>query len=108
MDSLPVYLILPLAAGFAFFIGIILNVLAIHQGDVSGATPVLGVKVLFVALFTMAVLAEPVQPVLWLSAIFVVLSILLLRGPRRKPFNRFWSTVLYAMGSSGVSCWFRL
>ena len=90
----------PLVASLAFFVGIILNVLALHRGDVSVATPVLGAKVLFVALFTIVVLAEPVQPSLWLAAVLAVLSLLLLRGPRRNPFDRFWSTALYAMGSS--------
>ena len=90
----------PLAAGLSFFIGIILNVFALHRGDVSVATPVLGAKVLFVALFTIVLLAEPLQSSLWLAAVLVVLSILLLRGPRRKPVVRFWSTVFCAMGSS--------
>ena len=90
----------PLITGLAFFAGIILNVLALRRGDVSVATPVLGTKVLFVALFTLVVLTEPVKTALWLAAVLVVLSLLLLRGPRRKPLVRFWSTVLCAMGSS--------
>ena len=58
----------PLVAGLAFFIGIILNVFALHRGDVSVATPVLGTKVLFVAVFTILVLGKPVLPSLWISA----------------------------------------
>ena len=45
----------PLVTGLVFFAGIVLNILAIRKGDVSVATPLLGAKVLFVALFTILI-----------------------------------------------------
>jgi drug/metabolite transporter (DMT)-like permease len=90
----------PLLASLAFFTGITLNVLALQSGDVSIATPLLGTKVLFVALFTTVVLSEPVQATLWLAAVLVVVSLWILRGPGRNLIGRFWPTVLLALSSS--------
>ena len=92
----------PILAGLVFFAGIVLNIFAIHRGDVSVATPLLGTKVLFVAFFTMVVLSEPVSPSLWLATIFVVVSFKLLQGFGNRPATRFWTTVLFALGSSSA------
>lgn len=90
----------PILAGLAFFAGIVLNILAIHRGDVSVATPLLGTKVLFVAFFTVVVLSEPVFPSLWMATMLVVVSFKLLQGFGNRPATRFWPTVLFALGSS--------
>jgi drug/metabolite transporter (DMT)-like permease len=93
----------PFLAGGAFFGGIVLNILALQKGDVSVATPLLGTKVLFVALFTIAVINEPVRPSLWLAAILVVLGLKMLHGGGAGRTQRwFWPTALLAMGSSSA------
>lgn len=92
----------PILAGLVFFAGIVLNISAIHRGDVSVATPVLGTKVLFVAFFTVVVLGEAVFPPLWVATILVVVSFKLLRGFGDRPAARFWPTVLLALGSSAA------
>lgn len=92
----------PILAGLVFFAGIVLNILAIHRGDVSVATPLLGTKVLFVAFFTVVVLSEPVFPSLWMATILAVVSFKLLQGFGARPATRFGSTVLFALGSSSA------
>ena len=92
----------PLLAGCAFFGGIVLNILALQKGDVSVATPLLGTKVLFVALFTIVVLNERVRPSLWLAAILVVMGLKMLQGGGGRIRQRFWPTALFAMGSSSA------
>jgi drug/metabolite transporter (DMT)-like permease len=52
-----------------FLAGQILSFLALQKGDVSVATPVLGIKVVLVASFTTLVLAEPVSVQLWVAAV---------------------------------------
>ena len=92
----------PLVAGLAFFMGIILNVFALQRGDVSVATPVLGTKVLFVAVFTILVLGKPVLPSLWISAVLVAVALVILRGPANRVHHHFWETVFFAVGSSSA------
>jgi uncharacterized membrane protein len=92
----------PLLAGLAFFAGIVMNILALHKGDVSVATPLLGTKVLFVALFTIVVLGEHVMLSLWLAAILVVVALKLLRESGDRIYQGFWPTVFFATGSSSA------
>ncbi len=92
----------PLLAGCAFFGGIVLNILALQKGDVSVATPLLGTKVLFVALFTIVVVNERVSPWLWLGALLVVTGLKMLHGGAGRIHQRFWPTALFAMGSASA------
>ena len=66
--------------GLTFFLGNMFAYLALNRGDVSVVTPILGMKVLVVALFTVLILGEKVPLILWLAAILVVVAIALLRG----------------------------
>lgn len=67
-------------AGFVFFIGQILTFQALSRGDVSVTTPVLGTKVVFVAIFTVVLLRERVSPPLWGAAILTTAATALLGG----------------------------
>src|SRR5262245_15081088 len=58
----------PPAAGMLFFAGQVFTLLAVSIGDVSVATPVLGLKVLLVALFTALLIGDPVGARLWTAA----------------------------------------
>ena len=66
--------------GAAFFLGQIFTFLALTRGDVSVATPVLGMKVLLVALFTVLLTNDRLSPVLWLAAILTAVATALLGG----------------------------
>ncbi|MBV8880743.1 MAG: hypothetical protein JO332_12300 [Planctomycetaceae bacterium] len=58
----------PAAAAALFLTGQLLSLLALQRGDVSVATPVLGIKVVLVALFVTAVLGERVPGAVWMAA----------------------------------------
>lgn len=58
----------PAVVAALFLAGQILSFLAIERGDVSVATPVMGVKVILVAGFTTLVIGESVPATLWLAA----------------------------------------
>jgi drug/metabolite transporter (DMT)-like permease len=78
-------------AGLAFFIGQIFTFLALSRGDVSVATPVLGTKVIFVALFGAAVGTEQVSAGMWLAAFITSVATALLGsggGKRTHPLGR--------------------
>jgi drug/metabolite transporter (DMT)-like permease len=92
----------PLLASLAFFAGIVMNILSLQRGDVSVVTPILGTKVLFVALFRILLLRETVRSLLWLAAVLVVISLTILRTPATNHQECFWPTVLLASGSSSA------
>lgn len=58
----------PALVASLFLAGQALSFLAIERGDVSVATPVMGVKVIMVAAFTTLVIGKPVPWTLWLAA----------------------------------------
>jgi drug/metabolite transporter (DMT)-like permease len=65
-------------SGTVFFIGQIFTFLALSRGDVSVATPVLGSKVIFVALFSAALGAETIGASTWLAVLLTGLATALL------------------------------
>ena len=58
----------PVLVGLLFVVAQLFTFLALQKGDVSVVTPVLGSKVILVALFTVVFLAEGVRLALWIAA----------------------------------------
>lgn len=67
-------------SGVVFFVGQIFTFLALSRGDVSVATPVLGSKVIFVALFSVLLGAAEVTPSMWLAVLLTAAATALLGG----------------------------
>ncbi len=65
-----------------FFTGQVLTFLAL-AGDVSLATPVMGLKILFVAAASALLVAEPVRPVWWVAAGLATVAVGLLQASPR-------------------------
>lgn len=72
----------PALAGALFLAGQIFTFMAL-AGDVSLATPVLGLKILFVAAASAWLVAEPVQPSWWTAAVLATSAIALLQSTPR-------------------------
>ena len=70
----------PAVVALLLVIGQVLGFVALSRGDVSVATPVLGVKTVLVALFTTALLTQGVPPKLWMGAGLSALAIGFLHG----------------------------
>lgn len=70
----------PLATGVLFFGGQLLTMLSMTRGDVSVATPVLGTKVVLVALLLVVAGVEPVGMRVWAAAGLTLAGIWLLQG----------------------------
>jgi drug/metabolite transporter (DMT)-like permease len=70
----------PLVAGVLSFGGQLLTMLSMTRGDVSVATPVLGTKVVLVALLLAATGVEPVSMPVWVAAGLTLFGIWLLQG----------------------------
>lgn len=67
-------------SGSLFFVGQIFTFLALNRGDVSVATPVLGSKVVFVAIFTTLLGVEKMSPAVWLAVLLTAAATVLLGG----------------------------
>ncbi len=67
-------------SGSLFFIGQIFTFLALSRGDVSVATPVLGSKVVFVALLTVLFGLEKIGPAIWCAVLLTAAATALLGG----------------------------
>ena len=90
----------PLVAAILFLSGQIWMFVSLQRGDVSIATPVLGLKIILVALFTTLLLAQSLSWQLWLAAALSTFGIASLNhsGAHRKRANAT-ATIL----SAGVS-----
>lgn len=71
---------MPLAAGGLFFLGQIFTFQALRHGDVSVATPLLGMKVLFVAVASAAVFGESLALKWWVGAAASSFGVILVTG----------------------------
>ena len=66
--------------GLLFFVGQVFTFLALSRGDVSVATPVLGSKVIFVALFSVLLGTAVVTPTMWFAVALTAVATALLGG----------------------------
>lgn len=92
----------PALVGVLFLLGQLLNYLALQRGDVSVATPVLGVKIILVALFTTLLLAQSVPAKLWAAAALSSAAIALLNRTGGMKHHHIGGTILCAGASAAM------
>jgi drug/metabolite transporter (DMT)-like permease len=85
----------PVVVGGLFVVGQALTMVALSRGDVSVATPVVGTKVVFVALFVTLIAGDRLILDYWVSAAMSALGIMLLNagGSRRGSHHHLGLTV---------------
>jgi drug/metabolite transporter (DMT)-like permease len=89
---------MPAVTGLIFAIGHLLNVLSLRIGDVSVATPLLGSKVIFVALLARVVFKAPLSGSLWLAAALTSAGVFLMGLTDFKTGRRAGLTTALALG----------
>ena len=89
----------PVAAGLVAFLGSLFQTLALKVGDASVATPLLGGKVVFVALFSTLILGNVLPTSWWLAAVLSGMGVFLIgRQPGGKAqSSKLGLTVLLSM-----------
>ncbi len=87
-------------AGTAFFFGQVFTFIAISRGDISIATPVLGTKVIFVALLVFVTGGEELGGKLWAATFLTTLALALLGGEWRANRDRLLVSVGFAFLAS--------
>jgi drug/metabolite transporter (DMT)-like permease len=95
----------PAIAGLLFFAGQVFTLLALNTGDVSVATPVLGVKILLVALLSTVLIGDPIGARLWTAAALSSVAIALLNISPGQSHRRVGTTILLAgLGAAAYAC----
>ena len=88
----------PAVVALLFVAGQLFTFLALDKGDVSVATPVMGVKVILVAVFTVAFMGETVRWQLWLAAMLSFVGIAFLnRNADKGNHSALGGTILLSL-----------
>lgn len=92
----------PLLMGTTFFVGHWLTFLAIRRGDISLVTPLMGTKVVFVALGVVVIAGTMPSPALWLAAVLTTLGIFVMGLGDLKGGQRLFFTIVTTLASAVV------
>ncbi len=92
---------LPAITATAFVAGHLLNVLSLRLGDVSVATPLLGSKVVMVALLGRLAFDWPVTPPQFMAAGLATTGVLVMGAADWRGGRRTGTTILLALGCAG-------
>ncbi len=86
----------PAGTAALFMVGQVLSYLALQQGDVSIAAPVLGTKIVIVAISTTLLIANDVAPLMWVAALLSSLAIALLNRVKSANHHHVGRTIVLA------------
>lgn len=92
----------PVLTAVAFVVGHLLNVLSLRVGDVSLATPLLGAKVVFVAVIGRLAFGVPLTAGQWWAAALTTAGVLVMGGGDLRPGRRTGLTVALALGCAAA------
>lgn len=87
-------------AGLFFFFGQIFTFLALTRGHVSVTTPVLGTKVIFVALIVVLIGGERLSSSMWVAAALTTFATALLGSERLPNAERLGTSLFYGFSAS--------
>jgi len=90
----------PACVAGLFAFGSVLNFISLDRGDVSLATPVLGIKIILVAAFAALATGQWGRPALWAAALLSTTAIALLNWSRGARHHHLTLTILAAGGSA--------
>lgn len=83
-------------SGVTFFVGWLFSMMAIRVGDVSLQTPLMGMKVTFVALLTVLLGTRDLSADVWTSVILATVAVFIMGFPRRARPGRVLNTIIFA------------
>lgn len=92
----------PVLMGVAFFVGNWLSFQGIKRGDISLVTPLMGTKVVFVALGVVILTGKVPSVPLWIAAFFTAVGIFVMGIPNFKQGRHLYFTVGVTLASAAV------
>ena len=90
----------PAVVALLFVAGSVLNFISLDRGDVSIATPVLGIKIILVAVLSMLIVGQHLPLKLWIAAALSTTAVALLNRTRATHHHHVTSTILAAGASA--------
>jgi len=98
----PLLLLAPMGCGLLFFLGQVFTFRAISSGDVSVATPLLGTKVVLVALFSVFLIGKPLPGLWWIASMLASVGIALISYTPGGNHRRLAVTVGWSFSAAAV------
>ena len=98
----PALLPKPFLCGLLFFLGQVMTFRAIATGEVSVATPLLGTKVVLVALFSVLVIGKPLPGSWWTASLLASMGIILVSVSPGTPRRRAAEAVAWSLGAAAT------
>jgi drug/metabolite transporter (DMT)-like permease len=98
----PLMFLDPGICGFLFFLGQFFTFRAIATGDVSIATPLLGAKVLLVALFSVLLIRRTLPPTWWFASLLASLGIALISYTPGGLPQHLAATIAWSLGAAAL------
>ena len=95
-------MVAPAACGALFFLGQIATFRALSSGDVSVATPLLGTKVILVALFSLFIVGKALPNSWWLASLLASIGIALISYSPGGVHRRLVSTVSWSLAAAAL------
>ena len=95
-------MVLPILCGLLFFLGQIFTFKAIDTGDVSVATPLLGAKVLLVAVFSFFLIGKSLPHAIWAASVMASLGIALISYSPGGNHARLLEAVVWSIAAAAV------
>jgi drug/metabolite transporter (DMT)-like permease len=95
-------LLAPGVCGLLFFLGQFFTFRAIATGDVSIATPLLGAKVLLVALFSVLLIGSTLPPAWWFASLLASLGIALISYTPGGLHQHLAATIAWSLGAAAL------
>jgi drug/metabolite transporter (DMT)-like permease len=93
---------LPLLTGVAFFAGSWFTFIAIYRGDVSLVTPLMGSKVIFVALFALILANQPPSTTLVIAAVLSAIGVVVMGAKDFAHSSHVAFTISFALTSAAL------
>ena len=90
----------PFLISILFFLGQLATCFAIHKGDVSVVTPILGTKPVFIGLISVVVFSQSLSTGLWIAALLSSVAVFLLRGSTHAEKKRLLPSILIGIAGS--------
>ena len=98
----PSLMVGPAACGALFFLGQIATFRALSSGDISVATPLLGMKVILVALFTLFIIGRALPASWWLASLLASCGIALISYSPSGSHRRLFSTICWSLAAAAL------
>ncbi|MEM9017702.1 MAG: DMT family transporter [Verrucomicrobiota bacterium] len=92
----------PVVMGFTFFLGTWLTFVGIRRGDVSMVTPIMGTKVVFVALASVALTGRSPSSALWIASMLTAGGIFVMGVADFHHGRHLWFTVGVTLASAAM------